>query len=128
MQVDGKRLRRRLAELEQRDRERERRRTRALCDLVIQWSDADPEIAATMDRYSELVDAQSDPPAGWPPDRATRELLARVAAEHSFDRAEYEEMRAEFWKIIQASDAPETRAAHAIFVRAKREILARERL
>ncbi len=128
MQSERYRLRRRLAELEQRDRERERRRTQSLCNLVIQWSDADPAIAAVMDRYSERVDAQSDPPSDWPPDRATRELLARVAAEHSFDRVEAEEMRAEFWKIIQASDAPETRAALAIFARAKREILARERL
>ena len=95
---------------------------------MIQWSDSDPAIAAIMDRYSELVDAQREPPCDWPPDRATRELLARVAAEHSFDRAESDEMRAEFWKIIQASDAPETRAAHAIFARANREILARERL
>jgi len=128
MQSERNRLRRRLADLEQRDREREHRRTRAICDLVIQWADSDPKVAAIMDQYGALVDAQTDPPTGWPPDRATRELLARTAAEHQFDRAEADEMRVEFWKITQASGAPEARSANTIFERAKRDIVARERV
>ena len=128
MQTERASLRRRLVALEQRNQERERQRTRAVCDLLMQWADTDPEVAATMDHYDALVEAQTDPPASWPHDRATRELLRQTVAEHHFDCVAAEVLRVEFWKIMQTSDNPEARAAHAVFERAKREVVARDGL